>query len=135
MQFINSLSMYLLRVSLFACKARNEDCYCTGPLWVPWFSVSGVRGLTAAQPCLLNALPGIEPGPGGWRSRLYPLSSTGPPACKARTVPSEHSGRIARNKNNSTARECILTAPKTPAMHGNSHRKCMTVTMCREWKQ
>ena len=27
---------------------HNEDCYCTGPLWVPWFSVSGVRGLTAA---------------------------------------------------------------------------------------
>ena len=37
------------------------------------------RGLTAAQLCLLSALPGIEPGPGGWRSRPYPLSSAGPP--------------------------------------------------------
>ena len=41
-----------------------------GPLWVPWFSVSGVRGLTAAQPCLLSALPGCrvsspDPGDGG----------------------------------------------------------------------
>ena len=52
-----------------------EDCYCTGPLWVPWFSVSGVRGLTTAQP---SALPGIEPGPGEWRINPYPLSSTGP---------------------------------------------------------
>ena len=73
----------------------NEDCYCTGPLWVPWFSVSGVRGLTAAQPCLFSALPGIEPGPGG----------TGPPAKdmgldKARGVETPASKETGKNERN-----------------------------------